>query len=365
MLSTCRSTTPSTTPCSSTSPGSAATTPAQRMTDPERVLDIWWAAFRQQYDRRRLSQRLHAPLRVRPRAAHRDARPADRTDEVAARRVVPHLRSRWRATASTAHPPRAARLNTGVRRCRGSKATRSPMSGASRTPDVAGRMAHRCCVRVAVDLSVACGPGGHHGRAISPRPRRYSARSRGSLRCCEVLAGTRIRATFAVPAVIARYPSATCVRSLAAEGHEIAAHGFRHEDVSGLDARRGAARASRARPRSWPRSRARKPAGWFSLPRQGDHFAGGAISPNTIDLLLEAGYVYFGNGLADDVPHYWVSDFASRRAMLTLPYYYHFDDQFFLHVPAQGHRPRKPGRAAAQLARRVRGAIQARPATST
>jgi peptidoglycan-N-acetylglucosamine deacetylase len=25
------------------------------------------------------------------------------------------------------------------------------------------------------------------------------------------------------------------VRSLAAEGHEIAAHGFRHEDVSGLE----------------------------------------------------------------------------------------------------------------------------------
>ena len=43
-----------------------------------------------------------------------------------------------------------------------------------------------------------------------------------------------------------------------------------------------------------------------------------------------------GNGLADDIPHYWVTDFASRRAILTLPYYYHFDDQFFLMFPRKG-----------------------------
>ena len=49
-----------------------------------------------------------------------------------------------------------------------------------------------------------------------------------------------------------------------------------------------------------------------------------------------AGYVYLGNGLADDIPHYSVSDFASRRALLTLPYYYHFDDQFFLMFPRKG-----------------------------
>jgi hypothetical protein len=80
----------------------------------------------------------------------------------------------------------------------------------------------------------------------------------------------------------------------------------------------------------------RKPAGWFSLPRQTDPFAGGTISPNTMDVLIEAGYAYFGNGLADDVPHYWVTDFASRRAILTLPYYYHFDDQFFCMFPVAG-----------------------------
>jgi hypothetical protein len=55
-----------------------------------------------------------------------------------------------------------------------------------------------------------------------------------------------------------------------------------------------------------------------------------------MDLLIDAGYEYMGNGLADDVPHYWVTDFASRRAILTLPYYYHFDDQWFLLFPRKG-----------------------------
>jgi len=55
-----------------------------------------------------------------------------------------------------------------------------------------------------------------------------------------------------------------------------------------------------------------------------------------MDFLIEAGYAYMDNGLADDIPHYWVTDFASRRALLTLPYYYHFDDQFFLMFPRKG-----------------------------
>jgi peptidoglycan-N-acetylglucosamine deacetylase len=80
----------------------------------------------------------------------------------------------------------------------------------------------------------------------------------------------------------------------------------------------------------------RRPEGWFSLPRQGDRFAGGSISPHTMDLLLDAGYGYFGNGLADDVPHHWVTDAATRRSILTMPYYYHYDDQWFLLFPSKG-----------------------------
>jgi hypothetical protein len=40
--------------------------------------------------------------------------------------------------------------------------------------------------------------------------------------------------------------------------------------------------------------------------------------------------------MADDIPHYWVVDFQTKRHLLTLPYYYHFDDLFFLMFPAVG-----------------------------
>jgi hypothetical protein len=49
-----------------------------------------------------------------------------------------------------------------------------------------------------------------------------------------------------------------------------------------------------------------------------------------------AGYDYFGNGLADDIPYHWVTDFAARRSLLAMPYYPHLDDQFFLMFPAPG-----------------------------
>jgi hypothetical protein len=57
------------------------------------------------------------------------------------------------------------------------------------------------------------------------------------------------------------------------------------------------------------------------------------VSHNTLNLLIETDYEYLGNGMADDIPHYWVTDFNTRRNILTLPYYYHFDDRFFLDFP--------------------------------
>src|SRR6266446_2095834 len=104
-------------------------------------------------------------------------------------------------------------------------------------------------------------------------------------------------------------------------------HGFRHEDVSALEREDERERITRTI-EILTEMAGRRPTGWFSLPRQGDPFAGGTISPNTMDLLLDAGYTYIGNGLADDIPHYWVTDFASRRAMLARNWKAEFDAQY-------------------------------------
>ena len=191
----------------------------------------------------------------------------------------------------------------------------------------------RCCVSLVVDLSPPCGPEGIRAADLRTPEAHYGIHG-GLDGLLGVLRRHRLRATFAVPAVIAEIHAAK-VRALLDDGHEVAAHGFRHEDVSTLDRAEEKARLDRTTA-LLEGVTGKRPAGWFSLPRQGDKYAGGSISPDTMDLLIEAGYAYMGNGLADDVPHWWVTDFATRRAILTLPYYYHFDDQFFLLFPATG-----------------------------
>ena len=192
---------------------------------------------------------------------------------------------------------------------------------------------NRCCVTVTVDLSVARGPEGIRPADLM-RPEAYFAAHDGLDQLLAVLRHSGIRATFAVPAVIARL-RAERLRGLLADGHEIAANGLRHEDVSELSAAEEKARLDLATT-ILAAAIGQRPAGWFCLPRQEDPFAGGTISPHTVGLLIDSGYEYLGNGLADDVPHYWITDFASRRALLTLPYYYHFDDQWFLLFPRKG-----------------------------
>lgn len=191
----------------------------------------------------------------------------------------------------------------------------------------------RCCFRIVVDLSPACGPDGLTPADLAT-PEAYYGLHGGLESLLATLACRRLVATFAVPAAVAAIVPDT-LRRLHRDGHEIAAHGFKREDVSGLVRDEEQARLRRTTA-LLADTVGERPVGWFSLPRQSDKFAGGAIGPHTIDLLLEDGYRYFGNGLADDAPHYWVSDFASRRSLLTLPYYYHFDDQYFLLFPRKG-----------------------------
>jgi peptidoglycan/xylan/chitin deacetylase (PgdA/CDA1 family) len=191
----------------------------------------------------------------------------------------------------------------------------------------------RCCVDITVDLSVAAGPKGILATDLTTPEAEFGA-NQGLSALLAVLRRHDLRATFAVPAVIAEI-HADRIRALIDDGHEIAAHGFKHEDVSALEREDESERIDRTT-EILTGIAGRRPTGWFSLPRQGDPFAGGTISPNTMDLLIEAGYMYMGNGLADDIPHYWVVDFATRRTILTLPYYYHFDDQFFSMFPRKG-----------------------------
>ncbi len=192
---------------------------------------------------------------------------------------------------------------------------------------------NRCCFAVNVDLSLARRPEGL--RAADLRDSRaIFGLHEGLEQLLAALVRFNIKATFTVPAAMARLLGGT-LRDLVSEGHEIAAHGFKHEDVSALDRVDEKTRMDMTTD-ILAEVVGQSPRGWYSLPRQGDPFAVGTISPNTMELLIEAGYQYMGNGLSDDIPHYWVTDFEQRQAILTLPYFYHFDDQFFLLFPDKG-----------------------------
>lgn len=191
----------------------------------------------------------------------------------------------------------------------------------------------RCCFSIVVDLSVASGPAGVTEADLLD-PTSQFGMNEGLDRILELLQRFGRRATFVIPAVMARiYADRVC--DVSQLGHEIAAGGYLHEDVTSLARAQERDRIAFAT-HVLADLTGQRPSGWFSLPRQQDAFAVGTVSPSTVDLLIEAGYAYLGNGLADDLPHYWVADFDARRSLLTLPYYYHFDDQYFLMFPAEG-----------------------------
>ncbi|MFP6747632.1 MAG: polysaccharide deacetylase family protein [Alphaproteobacteria bacterium] len=192
---------------------------------------------------------------------------------------------------------------------------------------------NRCCLAVTVDVSLASKGEGLRVQDLAGDRAMFGLRE-GMAQLLRTLARHDIKATFTVPGAMAEMLGDT-LRDLVSSGHEIAAHGFKHEDVSGLERGEEKARMDLTT-EILTKVLGKRPEGWYSLPRQGDPFAVGVISPNTADLLIEAGYSYMGNGLSDDIPHYWVADFERRRSILTLPYFYHFDDQFFLLFPAKG-----------------------------
>ncbi|MBW4984584.1 polysaccharide deacetylase family protein [Mameliella sp. CS4] len=150
-----------------------------------------------------------------------------------------------------------------------------------------------------------------------------------------------LRATFATPALVAEaYPDV--IARILDQGHEIAAQGLLGEDPAALAPGQEAAHMERAT-EVLTRVTGTAPKGWFALSRPDDRAATGCATDETVALLKAQGYAYIGNGLADDAPYYWVTDAAKAEALLALPYYYHFDDTFFLMFPREGTGLERPG----------------------
>lgn len=148
-----------------------------------------------------------------------------------------------------------------------------------------------------------------------------------------------ISATFAVPALVAKaYPNR--MKEILDAGHEIAAQGLFGESALMSPATEAEHMTQAAE--IIARVTGEAPRGWFALPCSDDRDATGSVSDHTVGLLEESGFLYLGNGLADDAPYWWVTDFSKGTSLLTLPYYYHFDDTFFLMSPREGSGLERP-----------------------
>ena len=199
--------------------------------------------------------------------------------------------------------------------------------------DIAWPQGKKAALTLVVDFSVPCGPEGLTEAAIAAAESFWGPGIRGE-RLLEFLDTWQLPATFAVPLAMAEaFPEQ--VAAMAGRGHEVAAGSFAKENVSGLGAAEEERRITQTLD-GLEKIAGKRPTGWFSLPRTSDDHPGGSVSEATVDLLQKHGCRYFGNSMADDIPHYWVTDCDAPRPMLALPYYYALDAQFFIFFPGFG-----------------------------
>jgi len=199
--------------------------------------------------------------------------------------------------------------------------------------DVRWPNAARCAVRIVVDLGMAHAAEGLKASDFDSSEAVF-ALGEGLDLLLAVLDRHAMKVTFAVPGWLAVLYRER-IQSLHRAGHEIAVAGLKGEDAAALSRDEETSRIEEAS-RLVADIVGERPVGWFCLPRGSDPFAVGSVSANTVDLLIDAGYQYIGNGLADDIPYYWVTDAPTRRALLALPYYYHFNDLYFIMYPRKG-----------------------------
>ena len=115
----------------------------------------------------------------------------------------------------------------------------------------------------------------------------------GIWRILRILEQNKVKATFLTCGGIAeRYPEA--VKAIAQNGHEIAGHGYHHEVARDLS--KEEERDVIRRTTEMIRNRSgKRPVGWRSCTQ----------SPNSLELLMEAGYLWNSNSFSYDLPFLW------------------------------------------------------------
>jgi peptidoglycan/xylan/chitin deacetylase (PgdA/CDA1 family) len=126
----------------------------------------------------------------------------------------------------------------------------------------------------------------------------------GIWRILRILQDEGVKATFLTCGAIAeRYPEA--VKAIVAAGHEISGHGYHHEVARKLT--REQERDVMRKTADMIRDRTgQRPVGWRSCTQ----------SPNSLELLMEHGFLWNSNSFSHDLPFLWESN---GRVLVELP----------------------------------------------
>jgi peptidoglycan/xylan/chitin deacetylase (PgdA/CDA1 family) len=127
----------------------------------------------------------------------------------------------------------------------------------------------------------------------------------GVYRILRVLAEEGVKATFITCGAIAeRYPEA--VKQIVAGGHEVAGHGYHHEVARELTREQEHEVMRKATAMIKERTGGKRPVGWRSCTQ----------SPNSLELLMEHGYLWNSNSFSHDLPFLWQS---GGKVLVELP----------------------------------------------
>jgi len=146
----------------------------------------------------------------------------------------------------------------------------------------------------------------------------------GIWRLLRVLDDVQVKTTFLTCGGIAeRYPAAT--KAIALQGHEIAGHGYHHEiarDLSASEERDVIRRTTEI----LQKVTGNVPVGWRTCTQ----------SDNTIELLIEEGYLWNSNSFADDIPFLWDN---GKATLVELPIQPFGDGRLYGHENRAGDHP--------------------------
>ncbi|MBI4527506.1 MAG: polysaccharide deacetylase family protein [Deltaproteobacteria bacterium] len=126
----------------------------------------------------------------------------------------------------------------------------------------------------------------------------------GIWRILRILDEAKVKATFMTCGAIAeRYPEAA--KAIVQSGHEVAGHGYHHEVARDLSREEelGVIRRTTEMIKSLT---GRRPIGWRSCTQ----------SPNSLELLLDQGYLWNSNSFAYDLPFLWSN---GEQSLVELP----------------------------------------------